>query len=463
MASAYIEKTIAELKNTNLKKFKEKIQLVDTFILDENSKRTIKLNMVVSDDVCSQIEESISSINLDKLEVNSLNLEFVKLRHNCLKAIKEADSASGIAEKRLLADKAYTFYEYLNAIIKRSMVRNKILEMFKEEFGNLYSEKIRMIEEYTSPLFKKIKQKEIEKLKNSSEAIEMYLLLKKWQESQKNFYNSYFYPWLVKILQSFNIYFEKNVGEHLLKVSKANRLACLLLDNIPIIPIDTVSRFIHVCDKKDLAYIVGYKNVGLAILNNERLYIPKTYAISVGSLIKGLYVSELMKLQINRIVVRSSISAEESKSSFAGMFTAVLNVEKISVFGAIGNVYSGISSKKVKEYIQRYGKEQPYMAIVLQEYIVPTYSGIWVGQNMKTGHLEWVKGNRPAFESEENDVVYENWTFAEEKIKNKLIFKQIPIGKVCIKLQEILNTIADFEWCIMDNKLVWLQYNSVTK
>ena len=43
------------------------------------------------------------------------------------------------------------------------------------------------------------------------------------------------------------------------------------------------------------------------------------------------------------------------------------------------------------------------------------------------------------------------------KVDNK------PVGQSCLEVQGVLNNSADLEWCILDDKLVWLQYRPVTK
>ncbi|HBY21713.1 MAG TPA: hypothetical protein DEG71_12060 [Clostridiales bacterium] len=106
------------------------------------------------------------------------------------------------------------------------------------------------------------------------------------------------------------------------------------------------------------------------------------------------------------------------------------------------------------------------MAVIVQEFKEPDFSGVWIGDDESSGMLEWVKGNGEKLVSGKVTPINEIWidnNSSSEKIK----VGGVSIGKKLIELQQKVvqddMKIADFEWCILDNELVMLQYRPVTK
>ena len=46
-----------------------------------------------------------------------------------------------------------------------------------------------------------------------------------------------------------------------------------------------------------------------------------------------------------------------------------------------------------KKYIEINNLQQPNMNVVIQEFIEPEISGVWIGQSEDKGVLEWIEGN----------------------------------------------------------------------
>ena len=99
------------------------------------------------------------------------------------------------------------------------------------------------------------------------------------------------------------------------------------------------------------------------------------------------------------------------------------------------------------------------MSVVIQCFDEPKYSGVWLGNSLNSGNLEWVKGNGEKLVSGKIIPNYENWN---EKVDNPLMIDGISVGEKCIELQKKLNTISDLEWCVVDNKLLFVQFRPVT-
>lgn len=75
--------------------------------------------------------------------------------------------------------------------------------------------------------------------------------------------------------------------------------------------------------------------------------------------------------------------------------------------------------------------------------------------------MEWVEGNGEKLVSGKVKPTYENWTI--KKIPDALTIGKDFVGDLCKKNQNKLDKVADFEWCILDSKIIWLQFRPVTK
>ena len=99
------------------------------------------------------------------------------------------------------------------------------------------------------------------------------------------------------------------------------------------------------------------------------------------------------------------------------------------------------------------------MAVVLQKFVEPTLSGVWLGNSKDTGHLEWVSGNGEKLVLGKVTPNYEDWN---KEAVNPIKVRDIIVGKKCVEYQNKLNAIADFEWCIVDEQLLFVQFRPVT-
>jgi pyruvate,water dikinase len=170
-----------------------------------------------------------------------------------------------------------------------------------------------------------------------------------------------------------------------------------------------------------------------------------------------------VNIDIDIFSVRSSATVEDNENqSFAGMFKSILNVNKNDLGNAIDEVCKSISSDRVDAYIKHFNTEKPYMSIVLQSFQEPEKSGVWIGKDLNSGHLEWTDGNGEKLVSGMVKPIYENFEEGTEA-KKSLMLNNTKIGDECKKLQVTLNSTADFEWCILNGELVWLQFRPVTK
>ena len=236
-----------------------------------------------------------------------------------------------------------------------------------------------------------------------------------------------------------------------------------LLDRCSIIPIRLLTRFVFNDTVKYLANVIGGKGVGLAILLANGFRIPPTYIIPVGSLLGNRYLQYLELLKINTFAVRSSATVEDNiNHSFAGMFVSCLDVNRSELTTSIDMVKESLYSERVKKYISHFKTRKPYMAVILQRYRKPQFSGVWMGQEEDSGSLEWIYGKGEELVSGKVTPKREVWS-AKTNNKDYLKINDEFIGKNCLLIQEKLNFIADIEWCAVNNRIIWLQLRPVTR
>jgi pyruvate,water dikinase len=145
-----------------------------------------------------------------------------------------------------------------------------------------------------------------------------------------------------------------------------------------------------------------------------------------------------------------------------------INQETINGLRTVNLVKESISNKRVNEYLNKKNSNvKPKMAVIIQEFIEPKYSGVWIGENIDSGMLEWVEGNGEKLVSGRVIPKNEKWTSElESSSEENIKFENNYIGRELLSLQkkvfDLDNNIADFEWCILDNRIVMLQYRPVT-
>lgn len=251
---------------------------------------------------------------------------------------------------------------------------------------------------------------------------------------------------------------------------------------------DSYYRFFYVIDKivynkfknsfvniKDLKYVIlcelyspiknnfGGKAFGLAKLYANGFKIPETYVIFVNCNNFDLNVLDKNK----KYAVRSSANIEDGENkSFAGMFDSFLNVSFDDLLLYIQKVKDSVNNNKVKTYLKNTNSTQPQMAVIIQEYKEPDIAGVWLGNNVKSGILEWVYGNGEKLVSGRTTPNTEIWNNKTNE-PNFLKINNSYIGKTMLNAQKILyknnKKLSDIEWCVINNELIFLQFRPVTK
>lgn len=224
----------------------------------------------------------------------------------------------------------------------------------------------------------------------------------------------------------------------------------------------------------------GGKSYGLNKLNKLNVNVPPAYAIdqeSINKILKRekLTIQELEKIlndfPNSKFAIRSSAANEDGNiKSFAGMYKTMLNVSNNieDIISSIKEVNDSASSLRVKSY----NDEKSKMNIVLQEMLIPDFSGVCFtdainldGSNSM--YIEYVEGLGEKLVSGKNTaksvvVSLEDYSYTCEDESDKEVFANLvkDLKKIRLKTNEHL----DLEWCITnDKKVYFVQARPITK
>ena len=447
-------------KYKDIDKFKKELQKLEEFVTDNEWLTMLKYDIVLNPDLSDEISKIIDYINVDTFTAEDYNDLILKLKDECIKLKNDADSCDDKIEKWYKYRHAYAYYGMIEVITEGSIITEKILDEFKKKYGDNYLDELKKIDNYKpSSLTNFNTQNEIN-IDLNDEIVKIYLLMKYYQDEEHVFHERDLIKDHRDARRSFEEIVRKNYP-HLEKVSGKSLLMLVILDNVPLIDINILSRFILVNENKNLANIIGGKGLGLSILNTYGLNVPETYLISVTSLKESLYKDEIEKLKNQNYAIRSSATVEDNENnSFAGLFISKLNVPKNEIYENVECVRDSINDERVNSYVEHFNTDNPYMSVVVQKFKEPILSGVWIGNNIDSGYLEWVNGNGEKLVSGHVKPTSEKWPNNDN---NNLNVKGNNVGESCLELQQKLNSSADLEWCILDDKIVWLQYRPVTK
>lgn len=277
-------------------------------------------------------------------------------------------------------------------------------------------------------------------VKYDDDLIHIYLVLKKWQDLQHIFARDILHGLCQNdklesyIKEKCQYHTNARISYELHKINKKEYLSMY-----------EISMYIASGIDKKIIPLIGGKGYGLGCLN---IYskIPETYVVlihkSPQSLLKVLDKKK-------KYAVRSSADLEDGQiSSFAGMFQSYLNVEYKDINNMFERVIQSINNPRIQSYIKEKQLNQPQMAVIIQEYIEPTKAGVFLGRSINSGIYEYVEGNASKL--------------VDGSVTPIQVAQKDDLTNQFIKLQKKLNVIADFEWCIVHDELIMIQYRPVT-
>ena len=445
-----------EFVNVSLDDFRKQLNKIKEFVTDPEWIWTLEYDVMINPQLGDDLIKYINKIDLNNIDIKSIEDIMMDIKNKSICTADKAKKETDVVKKWYLYRFAYAYYGFLETVIEGSVLTSKILSLFKDRYGDSYLDVLKSIDNMNPSVLTGFSKKDSNYF---GKEVDLYLLMKKWQDLEHLYHNNE----LINAHNEAKKGFEEYVYAmypYLNDIKGRNLLGIYLLNKLPVISYEQIFKFFDIGINEQLANIIGGKNLGLARLEYIGVPIPKAMAIPVDSVLNKSYIKKLNNIEDRRYSIRSSATVEDNKNqSFAGLFVTNLNVAKNNIGDSVQKVYDSVSSERVLKYCERFNTKHPYMSVVIQCFDEPKYSGVWLGNSLNSGNLEWVEGNGEKLVSGKVIPNYENWN---EKVDKPLTIGGISVGMKCIELQKKLNTISDFEWCVVNGKLLFVQFRPVT-
>ena len=171
-------------------------------------------------------------------------------------------------------------------------------------------------------------------------------------------------------------------------------------------------------------------------------------------------------------VVRSSINSEDlEESSFAGQFKTFLNLKsKEDLIKSIINIYDEIIDDRNKNYLEKFGKKDFKVSILIQEQVISEFSGVIFTRNpvnyLNEVVIEYVKGYGELLV--DKGVTPERWRYnwemwVDKPVNPKLDEKYLEdIKNKILEIKKEYKLEIDAEWTISKGEIYFLQLRPIT-
>lgn len=450
-----------ESRLKKFKKFTDKFKKFYTSNIDDWKNRIIYM-CGENDELLDAASKAISFWN-ENLTSEDIDKFFNKYKEKALYYFELGKNSANLDEKYSLFTMGNIYFGIVETLNELSYFSDKVIEELKTKYKDDYIDAVAEIDRIVHSKDNTYIAKSKKSIDINDEAVKKYIVMKKWQDIQHDLYKEYLLKYVYDVERKIKEQFNEKYGFCPRLVYKCNTYENLMSKNI--VNVDDLSYLYLKGFDKELIDFIGGKGYGLAVLNAYGINIPKTYvALTTATNIS----EEIKKLPKNiKYAIRSSANVEDGENnSFAGMFDSYLNVKYSDIEENYYKVKNSENNNRLKEYIKINNLEKPKIAAVIQEFILPEYSGVWIGKNKKSGILEWTKGTGDKLVSGKIIPNTEVWNDNKSNNNNCIIDKEENfVGNLLIKLQSKISNkdgTADFEWCLKDGKLVLLQYRPVT-
>ena len=228
--------------------------------------------------------------------------------------------------------------------------------------------------------------------------------------------------------------------------------------------------------KKDIATLGG-KGTSLVKMTRADIPVPPFFIIPAGALDKKEILAEFKKLKTKYVAVRSSATAEDSRSaSWAGQLETYLNVSKKDLLKSIEKCRASINSPRAKAYKlqKKLNKKKISVAVVVQKMVPSEISGICftanpITEDRKEMIIEAGHGLGEAIVG--GKITPDSYTISKKLLilrinsrgSGHLSQKQtVQLAKLCLKIEKIFGYPQDIEWAFAKGKFYILQSRPIT-
>ena len=405
---------------------------------------------------------SIDSNSISAEELDSIMQDLRNKTNSCINDIKDVSSKENFYRG---FTRGLVYYGVLESLDELASFSTNLISAVREKYGDKYLEVISKFDKGNLSIDggKVLEQESLEEEYLRDELLQKYRVLKEWQDKQHGYYQTVIEPVLMKMWDEYDEIYPLPIEtgfESPLMIKKFYELC-----NKELISVDEVAGCYLCGIDSELVKLVGGKAYGLAKLRAAGVNVPRTYVVPVT--VKDFDSRKYPELSDKvHYAVRSSADIEDGKSnSFAGMFDSFLDVEVSELSSNVNKVIASKNNSRLQQYIETNGLTQPNMAVVLQDFVEPEFAGVWIGKDGESGYLEYVKGNGEKLVSGQTNPEREVWekgTYAG----NRLTCNSGDVGELLLEYQKSVvgqdGGVADFEWMILNNELVMLQYRPVT-
>ena len=411
------------------------------------------------------LEEIKEYINVSKdISAKELDDMMQKLRNKTNENIHNCD---GKSEDELFDSfsRALVYYGLLESLDELASFANDLLQQIKVKYGDDYLNVIALYDKGNLSLdTAKIRDNtKFNSIDYDDELLKKYSVLKKWQDKQHGYYQTIIEPFLIDLdaayRETHKLPFDVQIND--LFVYRKFYELC----NKKIISVDELAKLKLSGLDREMIKLVGGKSYGLASLRSKNIPIPESYVIPITN--HNICPELFEKLDnVYKYSVRSSADIEDgNKNSFAGMFDSYLDVSYSELSENALKVITSKDNERLQKYITANKLGQPNMAVIVQRFVEPEFAGVWIGKNNDSGYLEYVSGNGEKLVSGKITPTKEIWD-KNEFAGIPLECQEGKVGDLLIDFQKRvaskMSDVADFEWMILDNHLVMLQYRPVT-
>lgn len=446
-------------KMISLNNFKEYKGILEDNITNRAFRSRMMFEAIEDEDFSKEIIKYILKLN-DKISSNEIDNILLEIRNQTDKYYKLSKSTNDDDKKIMFGLRSLAYFYFLESMDEHSLLSEKIVEDIKNKYPKDYLELISKIDKiYLSvDTKKKVKEKEND-LVIDNDLLNKYIILKQWQDKQHHYFDEKYGKYLEEIQYEYTK--DRSLDSFNLEQVSLRKRLFDSLNKEKILDLDTCSILSELYIKKFIVKFIGGKMYGLSVLNSKGIKVPYSMVVPTGVVITEDDLKRISK-NYNSFSVRSSADIEDGeKNSFAGMFDSYLNVSFNNILENINKVKNSVNNDRLKEYIQVNHLEEPHMAVVIQSFKEPTYAGVWIGNSESSGILEWVKGNGEKLVSGSSKPSSEIWN--NGTTDNPLQLNNESIGSKMLEYQKKVGSNADFEWMILDNELIMLQFRPVTQ
>lgn len=442
----------------NLEKFKEYKKVLEDNLTNKAFRSRLLFEAISDEQFANDILYYMQKLKSHKTSAE-LNNILEEIRSDTNKNYEQSKLESNSNKKIDSALRSLAYFYFLESIDEHSTLSNNVIEDIKVRYPDNYLELISKIDRiYLSVDTSKKVSSEKNDFQINDDLLNEYIVLKQWQDKQHHFFDNEYGKYIEELQYQ---YCDDNTLDSfdLEQVTLRKRLFDSLSER-KILNLDICSILTELYIKKYVVKYIGGKMYGLSVLNSKGIKVPFTTVVPTGVIVNQQDLDRFNE-RYPHYSVRSSADIEDGeKNSFAGMFDSYLNVPSNEILENINKVKQSINNERLKEYIQVNDLDQPHMAVVIQSFKEPSYAGVWIGNSDTSGVLEWVDGNGEKLVSGSSTPHSEIWN--DQKCNNALELDGVQIGKKMLEYQKKVGSNADFEWMILDNELVMLQFRPVT-